>query len=361
LALTTIVPMATVTARVRIGPSEIGDDRPCFVIAEAGVNHGGDVDMAEQLVVAAKRAGADCVKFQTFSASRVASSMAPKAPYQLETTDRSESQLDMLRKLELDAAAHERLAAVGEREGIVFLSAPYGAEDVDLLESIGVAAYKVPSALLVEPGLLRRIAATGKPVLLSTGLATLDEVGDAVAVLREAGNDQLVVLQCTTDYPADPAEANLRAMQTMRSAFGVLTGYSDHTTGATTAIAARALGAVVIEKHITLDPSLPGPDQATSADPAAFREYVRVIRDAESALGPGLKEPSSSERNNLVEMRRSLVAAQAIPAGTVVIAAMVAPKRPATGIPPRELEVVVGRVAKVDIEQDRPLEWWMLG
>ena len=343
-----------------IGRRAIGAGQPCFVIAEAGVNHNGDVGVAEELVVEAKRAGADCVKFQTFSAARVASPAAPKAAYQLRTTDGSESQLDMLRKLELDADAHARLAAACEREGILFLSTPYGIEDVDLLESLGVPAYKVASALLVEPDLLGRIAATGKPVLLSTGLATLAEVAEAVEVLRAAGADELVVLQCTTDYPAASADVNLRAMQTMSAELGVLPGYSDHTVGAATAIAAVALGAVVLEKHFTLDRTLPGPDQATSADPHELRELVHAVRDVEAALGSGRKEPTESERANVVEMRRSLVATQAIPAGAVIEAGMVAPKRPATGIPPRELGNVVGRLAKVAIEADEPLQWWML-
>jgi N,N'-diacetyllegionaminate synthase len=345
---------------VRIGSRVIGPGEPVWLIAEAGVNHNGDVTAAERLIVEAKRAGADCVKFQTFSAGSVASANAPKAPYQLRSTAASESQLEMLRRLELDAAAHERLAAACTAAGIVFLSAPYAVEDVDLLESLGVAAYKVPSALLVEPDLLRRVAATGKPVILSTGLATLDEVGDAVTTLRAAGNDQLVLLQCTTDYPATPSEANLRTMQTMGSAFGVLTGYSDHTSGTAVAVAAAALGAVVIEKHLTLDKAQAGPDHATSADPDEFREFVRAIRDVEAALGSGQKEPSTSERGNLVEMRRSLVATQPIAAGTVIAADMLSPKRPATGIPPRDLATVVGKVAKVDIAPDRPLEWWMV-
>ena len=345
---------------VRIGSRRLGPGEPAWLIAEAGVNHNGDVAAAERLVVEAKRAGADCVKFQTFSAASCVSTDAPKAPYQLETTDRAESQLEMLRKLELDAAAHERLAAACAREEIVFLSTPYAVEDVDLLESLDVAAYKIASALIVEPELLRRVAVTRKPVILSTGLATLEEVGEAVATLREAGNDRLVVLQCTTDYPAAPAEANLRTMQTMASAFGVLTGYSDHTVGTSIALAAAALGAVVIEKHLTLDKTLPGPDQATSADPAELRTLVEALREVEAALGSGRKEPTESERANLVEMRRSLVATRPIAAGAVVGAGMVVPKRPATGIPPRELASVIGKVAKVDVDADRPLEWWML-
>lgn len=347
-------------AIIVIGDRPVGPGQPCYVIAEAGVNHNGDLELAERLVKEAKLAGADCVKFQTFTAARVASADAPKAPYQLETTDPAESQLEMLRKLELDRAAHERLAAACEREGIVFLSTPYNVGDVDLLESVGVAAYKVASAMIVEPDLIERVARTGKPLLLSTGLATLDEVGEAIANARDAGNDQLVLLQCTTDYPAAASEANLRAMRTMADEFGVLTGYSDHTKGPITAIGAVALGAAVLEKHFTLDKTLPGPDQSTSADPEEFRALVDAIRELESALGDGQKRPGDSERRNLVGMRRGLVATRAIPAGTVIAPEMLTLKRPAIGIAPRELSAVVGRATKVAIDADQPLEWSML-
>lgn len=346
-------------AAIRIGGRAIGPGDPCYVIAEAGVNHNGDLDMARRLIVEAKRAGADCVKFQTFAAERVASAAAPKAPYQLRTTDRAESQLEMLRKLELDAGMHQVLMAACRAEGITFMSTPYSVEDVDLLEQLGVAGYKVPSALLVEPDLLRRIARTGKPMIVSTGLATLAEVEEAVAAIRAAGNHQIILLQCTTDYPARVSDANLRTMRTMSEALDVLTGYSDHTQTPTTAIAAVAMGAVVIEKHFTLDTSLPGPDQATSADPEQFRALVDAIRETESALGNGVKEPSDSERANLIGMRRSLVARRAIAAGEVMTGEMLAYKRPATGIPPRHAPAVVGRTAKRAIAADAVLEWGM--
>lgn len=345
---------------IGIGASVIGEGKPVLVVAEAGVNHNGDLDLAKQLVRAAKATGADCVKFQTFSAARVASASAPKARYQIRTTGQAESQLEMLRRLELDERSLATLRDLCEQEGITFLSTPYSGEDVDVLEALGVPAYKVPSALIVEPDYLRRVASCGKPILLSTGLATLAEVGEAVDVVRNAGNDELVVLQCTTEYPAEPADANLRAMRTMGAAFEVLTGYSDHTISASTAIAAVALGAVVVEKHLTLDRGLPGPDHPTSAEPDEFRAFVRCLRETEAALGDGRKEPSPSEQPNIVSMRRSIVAAGPIRAGATIQADMLATKRPATGIPPRELALVVGRTATVDIDPDQPLEWWML-
>lgn len=343
-----------------IGSAIIGGDSPVWLIAEAGVNHNGDLALAEQLVVAAKRAGADCVKFQTFTAERVASSRAPKATYQLRTTDAGESQLEMLRRLELDRRSLEAVRTLCDRENIAFLSTPYSVEDVDLLEELEAPAYKVASALIVEPELLQRLAATSKPILLSTGLATLAEVAAAVATLRDAGNDQVVVLQCTTDYPARIEEANVRALQTMRRELGVLAGYSDHTTGASAALAAIALGAVVIEKHLSLDPTLPGPDQASSASPAEFAALVAAAREVEAALGNGVKAPSPSERENLVSMRRSLVAAVPIVAGTTLTRELIAVKRPATGLPPAAANAVVGRAAAVDIPADAPLTEEML-
>lgn len=350
----------TAPRSIQAGRVRIGREDPVRVVAEAGVNHNGDLELARRLVIEARRAGADFVKFQTFSATRVASVEAPKAPYQLRSTASSESQLEMLRRLELDPASLKALRELSAEEGIEFLSTPYSEEDVDLLEEIGVSAFKVASALIVEPDLLRRMAKTGKPILLSTGLATLAEVEEAVAVIRSTGNEDIVVLQCTTDYPADPADANLRAMQTMASTIGTLVGYSDHTVSSTTAVAAVALGAVVVEKHLTLDRSLPGPDQATSATPDELRELVLAIREVEAALGDGLKRPGAAELANRDPMRRSLVASQPIPAGAALDETMLTAKRPATGIAPRDLPEVVGRKAKVDIDPDRPLEWWML-
>ncbi len=345
---------------VRIGSRTIGPGRPAFVIAEAGVNHGGDLDQARRLVTAAKLAGADCIKFQTFAAERVASAQAGKAPYQLQTTARDESQLDMLRALELDEPSHRELSEMCERDGIVFLSTPYSIEDVDILERLGVPAYKIASALIVEPDFVRYVADRGKPVILSTGLATLDEVEEAVAVVRSTGNEDLVVLQCTTNYPASAADANLMAMDTMRRQLDVLVGYSDHTVGLATSLAAVALGAVVVEKHLTLDRSLPGPDHASSATPEELTALVHAIREVEAALGDGSKQPSAAEQANSESMRRSLVARTTIPAGAAINSDMLIAKRPGTGIPPRDVDSLLARTAKVDIAADQPIEWWMI-
>jgi len=338
----------------------VGAGQPCYVIAEAGVNHNGDIGLASALVLAARAAGADCVKFQTFRADRVATTAAPKADYQLRQTDPGESQIDMLRRLELTAADFAALVEECRRAGIDFLSTPYSPEDVELLESIGAPAYKIASALLVEPMLLERVARTGKPVFLSTGMATMAEVEEAVSVLRRGGDPPLVLLQCTTDYPSDLAEVNLRAMTAMAARFGVPVGYSDHTTSVVACLGAVALGAAVVEKHFTLDRTLPGPDHATSVDPAGLAALVASIRDMETALGSPEKRPTPREQVNAVGMRRSLVAQMDIPAGTVIADRHLACKRPATGIPPREAARVVGRTARVAIAADELIEWGML-
>ena len=336
-----------------------GSGQGVFVIAEVGVNHNGDEEVAKTLIRQAKACGADCVKFQTFKADRIAVRNAPKADYQLQTTDPVESQIEMLRKLELPESAYGPLLNACEEEGIAFLSTPYSVEDVDFLDALGVAAFKVASGQVVEPSFLRHVASRGKPVILSTGMATLAEVDDAVRVLRDAGNSHIVVLQCTTNYPSRPEDANLRAMVTMRQALGVHVGYSDHTQTDTACVAAVALGACVIEKHFTLDKRLPGPDQSSSADPAEFQRLVSVIREVEAVLGSALKEPAVPERRNATAMRRSVASATPIPAGTVIEERMLTCKRPGTGIAPARLREVVGRVAKRDIPADALIvpEW----
>jgi N,N'-diacetyllegionaminate synthase len=349
-----------VSPELRIGGAVIRDGGEPFVIAEIGVNHNGDLGLAREMVQAARDAGAHCAKFQTFRADRVATSTAPKATYQLRSTSEAESQLQMLRGLELSEAHHLELLGLCAELGLAFLSAPYSVDDLDFLVGIGAPAIKIPSALLVEPALVRAAARSGLPVIASTGMATLAEVDDAVTTFREAGGTDLALLQCTTDYPAPVADANLRAMRLMHEAFDVPVGYSDHTPGQTAIVAAVALGACVIEKHFTTDKSLPGPDQATSSDPAEFRAMTGAAYDAWRALGSGRKEPAPAERPNIVGMRRSLVAAADIAAGTVIEPAMLATKRPATGIAPSDWDRVVGATARVAIGGDSVLQWWML-
>jgi N-acetylneuraminate synthase/N,N'-diacetyllegionaminate synthase len=346
---------------VRFGNTEIGSQYPVFIIAEAGVNHNGDIDMALRLVREAKRVGADCVKFQTFKAERVVTEEAPKAAYQLKTTSPGESQVDMLRKLELDESAHHRLLDACREEGIVFLSTPYNVEDVDFLDGLGAQAFKIASGQAVEPYFLEYVAKKGKPLLLSTGMCTLAEVDQAVRTIGGTGNKQILVLQCTTNYPSRIQDCNVRAMVTMGNAFDVLVGYSDHTRSLTAATVSVALGACVVERHFTLDKRLPGPDHSSSSDPQEFKEFVEQIRETELALGATLKCPSDVERKNAVGMRRSIVAKGKIPAGQVITEEMLTFKRPATGLTPALLLDLVGRVATCDIETDQMLSWEMIG
>jgi N,N'-diacetyllegionaminate synthase len=335
---------------VKIGRHEIGAGR-CYVIAEAGVNHDGDLGRARELVAAAAAAGADAVKFQLFRARDIAASGAPKAGYQLRTTDPGESQVEMLAKLELDAEAMGELAHAAHAGGIDFLCTCYAEEELDSVAGLGAPAFKFASAQIVELPLIAHAASKGRPLLLSTGMATLAEIEDALAV----AGPEVVLLQCTTNYPAAIGDANLRAIPELAARFRLPIGYSDHTVGSTSAVAAVALGASVLEKHLTLDRTASGPDHASSAEPEELRELVERVREAERALGSATKEPSPAERENVTRMRRSLYAARDVRAGTALAREDVAFKRPAVGLPPARLEDVVGAVARVDIAADTPL------
>lgn len=340
---------------IEIGGVHVGIGRPVFVIAEAGVNHNGDPDLARRLIEKAAATGAQCVKFQTFKSERVAVSEAPKAAYQLKTTDPEESQLDMLRKLELPVESYAGLLAYAESRGIVMISTPYNTEDVDFLDEIGVPAFKLASLHVAEPYFLQYVARKGKPMILSTGMATLDEVAVAVKAIERAGNDQLILLQCTTNYPSRIEDTNLKAMNTMEKAFDTLVGYSDHTTTDTACIGAVALGACIIEKHFTLDRSMPGPDHEASADSVAFTRLVQHIREAETMIGTGEKVPCDAERKNTVGMRRSIYARSAIRKGQIITPEMLIFKRPATGLAPVLMDRLLGQRARYDIAPDQPL------
>jgi N,N'-diacetyllegionaminate synthase len=335
--------------KIRIGNREIGGDSPAYIIAEAGVNHNGDISLALELVRKAKETGADCVKFQTFTAESIVTNEAPKAAYQLLVTDPKESQLDMLKKLELDRNAYAKILKLcGELE-IDFLSTPYNFSDARFLFELGVNAFKVASGQLVELPFLRFLANYKKPLIVSTGMGTLAEVDEAVRCLRDANFSDMIFLQCTTNYPAATEEANIRAMVSLRDALHVQIGYSDHTQNNYSAYAAIALGAKVIEKHFTIDKKLPGPDQATSLEPEEFAELVGGIRAIEAALGSPVKKPSAAEIRNTPGMRRSLVNLSAIKKGEVIRKEQLGFKRPGTALSPNFLEKVVGKKAYKDI------------
>ena len=338
----------------------VGPGHPCFVIAEAGVNHNGDVEIAKRLVDVAADAGADAVKFQTFTADTLVALKAPKADYQLETTDPVESQYDMLRRLELTADAHRRLVAQCVERGILFMSTPFDEESADFLDELGVPVFKTPSPEITNMPFLGHVASKGKPMIVSTGTAHIGEVEAAVRTIQDAGNHQFVLLHCVSSYPAEPADANLRAMHTMASAFDVPVGYSDHTQGMEVPLAAAALAACVIEKHFTVDRAMPGPDHRASLEPDELATLVKGIHTVESALGHGRKEPTESEASTAATMRRSLVAARDIPAGVSLNKAAIALRRPGSGLPPAMGQYLVGRKAKRNIEAGTLLDLEML-
>lgn len=313
------------------------------------------------LVDAAADAGADAVKFQTFRTDRLAAATAPKARYQERDGAAGESQADMLRRLELPRAALEAVAERARTRGLTFFSSPFDAESADLLAGLGVPAFKLGSGELTNTPLVRHVARHRRPLILSTGMATLAEVEVAVRAVADVGNEQLVLLQCVSSYPADPAHANLRAMATMAAAFRVPVGFSDHMLENEASLAAVALGASVIEKHLTLDRTDRGPDHAASLDPSGFAALVRGLRIVEAALGDGVKRPTPAEADVARVARRSVVLVRDLPAGAVLEASHLALLRPGTGIEPGALPLVVGRRLARSLPAGTPLEWGMLG
>lgn len=327
-----------------------------FIIAEAGVNHNGDPDLALRLVDAAAEAGADAVKFQTFRAESLAGRGAAKAAYQTAGAGADEGQLAMLKRLELDEKAHERLMERCRKMGILFCSTPFDRESMEFLFRSGMPFFKVPSGELTNPLHLRALARYGLPLYLSTGMATLGEVEFALDTLEKAGlpREKVTLLHCTTEYPAPLDEVNLKAMNAMRAAFPGIAGvgYSDHTRGIEVSLAAVALGADVLEKHFTLDRSLPGPDHAASLEPAELAELVRQARNVERALGSGRKSPGSAERRNMGAARRSLVAARAIAPGEPLGDQNMTVKRPGTGLSPMLWDTLQGVAAPRAFAED---------
>lgn len=329
-----------------------------LIIAEAGVNHNGDLGLAKQLIDVAAESGVDIVKFQTFNANRQVTLTAKKADYQTQATGSKESQHEMLRRLELTEAMHKELIAHCAARKIGFFSTGFDIESIDLLLSLGQDHFKIPSGEITNLPYLRHIGKLGKSVILSTGMATLGDIEAAIDVLEQAGTAraQITVLHCTTEYPTPMNEVNLRAMQSIHAAFGVAVGYSDHTQGIEVAIAAVAMGATVIEKHFTLDRNLPGPDHKASLEPEELKAMVAAIRNIEVALGDGIKRLTPSEARNKPVARKSLVASQVIKAGQIFTAKNVTTKRPGTGISPMRLDEVMGKTALRDFAVDELIE-----
>jgi len=326
-----------------------------FIIAEAGVNHNGNLDTAVQMVDAAVAARADAVKFQTFKAEKVIAINAPKADYQEETTGSNESQLEMVRKLELNEAAHEKLFRYCEDRGILFLSSPFDLESIDLLNRLGMQIFKMPSGEITNLPYLRKLGRLKKELIMSTGMADLGEIEDALVVLMKAGTapEDITVLHCNTEYPTPFEDVNLRAMVTMKAAFpGIQVGYSDHTPGIEVPIAAVALGARVIEKHFTLDRNMEGPDHRASLESDELKSMVMAIRNIEKAMGNGIKKPSPSALKNKSIARKSIVAARNVAKGETFTEENLTVKRPGTGINPMRWEEIVGRKASGNFDKD---------
>jgi N,N'-diacetyllegionaminate synthase len=329
-----------------------------LIIAEAGVNHNGDLSLAKRLIDVAAEAGADMVKFQTFSADRLVTADAQKAGYQRANSGGDESQHAMLQRLELTPAMHRELQAHCAARDIGFFSTAFDLESLDLLVEIGLTRFKIPSGEITNLPYLRRIGRFGKPLIVSTGMATMDEIATALAVLEQAGTarERITVLHCNSQYPTPMSDVNLRAMLAIRDAFGVQVGYSDHTLGIEVAIAAVALGATIIEKHFTLDRQMSGPDHQASLEPQELADMVAAIRNIERALGDGVKRPSASELPNRSAARKSLVAACVIHKGEAFTALNVAVKRPGTGLSPMQFDQVLGRFAPRNFLADEMIE-----
>lgn len=334
----------------------IGDGQPCFVIAEIGSNHNHDFDLAKRTIDAAADAGADAVKFQTFKAQSHYSKLAPGFSYLNDCNT-----FDLIKSLELDRSWHAPLKEYAESRHLVFLSSPCDIEAIDELDALDLAAFKVASFDLSDLTLIRHMAKTGRPIILSTGMASLMDIQLAVDACRQQGNEKIVLLQCTSLYPAPPQLSNLRAISLMRDAFGVLTGYSDHTEGDHVCLASVALGACMIEKHFTLDRNLPGPDHSFAIEPAPLKQMIQRLRDVESAMGDGAKVgPRVEEREMFEKGRRSLHAKVGISKGEVISADKITAKRPGLGIAPHLADIVVGRIALCDIAEDQWITWEMI-
>ena len=329
-----------------------------FIIAEAGVNHNGSVRIAKKLINAAIEAGADAVKFQTFKAQAVVSRYAPKAMYQEKNTDTNESHLEMLKNLELNEEAHRILVDYCKHKGIIFLSSPFDLKSIDLLNKLNLKIFKIPSGEITNLPYLKKIGSLRKQIIMSTGMSNLKEVREALDILTACGSkkENITILHCNTEYPTPTEDVNLKAMLTIRDAFNIKVGYSDHTPGIEVPIAAVALGASVIEKHFTLDTNMEGPDHKASLNPADFKAMVGAIRNIEKALGEKTKRPSLSESKNMPIARKSIVASRGIGKGEKFTEGNITVKRPGTGISPMKWHKVIGRISRRDFQEDELIE-----
>ena len=344
---------------IKIENKLIGENKPCFIIAEAGVNHNGSLELAKKLVDAALEAGADAVKFQTFKSENFVTQNADMAGYQQKNTGEKQSQFEMLKKLELDYDDFTELKKYCDEKGIIFLSCPHTEDALDFLEPL-VPAYKIGSGDLNNLPFLEKAAKKNKPIILSTGMSSLEEVKKAVETIKKAGNEDIILLHCVTNYHCPFEEVNLRSMLTLKKEFNLPAGYSDHTLGITASIAAVAMGAEALEKHFTTDKNLPGPDNGLSLEPKELKEMVKAVKDVEKALGTGIKEPTEKEKEFKEIVRKSIVAKRDIPIGTEITSDMLIIKRPGIGIKPEDIDKVAGRKTKTNIKKDQLISWEMI-
>lgn len=327
-----------------------------FIIAEAGVNHNGSLELAKKLVDAAKNSGADCVKFQTFISKNIVSSTAKKAEYQKKRTELEESQYDMLKKLELSFNDFEALSEYCKVKDIEFMSTAFDFDSINFLSKLELGTWKIPSGEITNLPYLMKIAKLNKPVILSTGMSTMEDIRDAIKVLKENGTTELTVLHCTTEYPTPIKDVNLNAMISIKNEFNVNVGYSDHTNGIEVPIAAVALGAKIIEKHFTLDKTMEGPDHQASLEPDELKKMVKSIRNIELALGNGIKQPAESEIKNMAIARKSIIAGTNIKYGEIFSEENLAIKRPGNGISPMKWFDIIGKPASRDYKEDELIE-----
>lgn len=346
--------------QIKIKKKTIGINRPVFIIAEAGVNHNGSFKLAKKMIDAAAWARADAIKFQTFDPKTLVTKSAKRARYQDQNIGGKESQYTMLKRLQLKRKYHAPLKKYAEQKGLIFLSTPFSISDANFLYRLGVPAFKVGSSDTNNYPYLKDLAIKKLPIILSTGMSTLGEIKEAVHIIKQSGNEQIVVLHCTSNYPASMHEVNLRAMLTLQKELGLHVGYSDHTAGIEVPIAAVALGACVIEKHFTLDRTMPGPDHKASLEPNELKQMVQAVRNIGKALGSYEKIPTKSELEVAKVARKSIVAARQIPAQTVITKKDISIKRPGTGLAPQYFESIIGKTTKRAIVADEMITWEML-
>lgn len=327
-----------------------------YIIAEAGVNHNGDFNLAREMILEAKKAGADAVKFQTFISKKLVSSFAPKADYQKQNTNLAESQLEMLTKLELSYEHFTLLSHYASEIGIDFLSTPFDNDSIDFLATLEMPFWKIPSGEITDKPYLVKMEQTKRPIILSTGMSTIEEIEDALEIFQDYERNNITLLHCNTEYPTPYGDVNLFAMKTLKDTFGVKVGYSDHTRGIEISIAAVALGASVIEKHFTLDNTMEGPDHKASLEPTQLRNMVKAIRNVEQALGDGVKKPSPSEIKNIPIARKSIVAGRNINMGEAFTEENITTKRPGNGISPMKWYDILGKTANRNFKEDEKIE-----